>query len=122
MRKIVTIVCTVTLVVIFGCNPKDSPDVRKDNRDKVESELDIYNNCPLEGNAKRADIIELNRLKNRYSFPAKSEVDTSITLKNLLKEGNDESRWNTGKAVQIIGYVSEVVKGGVETCNCKNER
>lgn len=121
MRKVVTIICTVTLVVIFGCNPKDSPDDRKDNRDKVEGELDIYNNCPLEGNAKRADIIELNRLKNRYTFPTKSQVDTSITLKNLLKEGNDESRWNTGKAVQLIGYVSEVVKGGVETCNCKTK-
>ncbi len=116
----------ILLTIVFvGCNEqafkKQAPGSEQPDETIVSSEnnLDFYNNCPLEGNAKRKDILALNRLKNRYNFPKESDFVKDITLQSLLKDGEDSERWTPHQAVEIIGYVSEVVKGGVETCNCK---
>lgn len=110
-------------VFILSCNEashkKVTPETSEKNELDTNGELDIYNNCPMEGNAKRNDIQELNLLKNRYNFPDEGDILRDVTLKDLLKDGEDSERWSPHKAVEIIGYVSEVVKGGVETCNCK---
>lgn len=112
-------------VFLIHCNDISQKKVIPDTGDSEKTiqnsngELDFYNNCPMEGNAKRNDIKELNLLKNRYTFPKESDILRDVTLKDLLKDGEDSERWSPRKAVEIIGYVSEVVKGGVETCNCK---
>lgn len=77
--------------------------------------------CPPEGSATRADLKELNKLKNRQGVPAAGSIDTAITLKKILQPGNDKSRWSTSKAARITGYVYDVKPGGVESCNCKTE-
>lgn len=75
--------------------------------------------CPPEGNARQKHLLELNKLKNRCSFPAVTEIDTQVTLKKMLEPGDDRSRWNKHKAARITGYVYAVKPGGIETCNCK---
>ncbi|MBI2966588.1 MAG: hypothetical protein HYY40_02085 [Bacteroidetes bacterium] len=82
--------------------------------------------CPPEGlvkakGKKKEELEKLNRLKNRYRFPEIEDIDTSITLKSLLKEGDDRNRFNENKAVIVNGYVYEVKMGSVETCNCKSK-
>ena len=125
MRKIYIISSACIALLFFGCNEQALKKVLPESKqaeqtiNNQENDLDYYNNCPLEGNAKRKDIKELNRLKNRYNFPKESDFVKNITLKSLLKDGEDSERWTPGQAVEIVGYVSEVVKGGVETCNCK---
>jgi len=77
--------------------------------------------CPIEGNAKSDRIKELNKLKNRTTFPQASDFDTTITLQKLLAKGEDQKRWSSSKAVKVIGYVYDVKMGGIETCNCKTK-
>lgn len=124
MRKILLSVFIVTVLPFLfstGCSPKSEPEENKKNEQIISTNdsLDIFNGCPLEGNAQRINIKRMNLLKNRYSFPNESDFDRTILLSDLLKNGIDEERWNTHKAVEVIGYVSEVIKGGIETCNCK---
>ncbi len=61
----------------------------------------------------------MNRLKNRFSSPTDKDINTEITLDKILQAGDDYNRWNTSQAAKIKGYIIEVKKGGVETCNCK---
>lgn len=81
-------------------------------------EMDIYRNCSLEGDAKREDVRELNKLKSRYTFPDSSNFDRLITLQAMLAPGNDRNRFSVNKAVDITGYVYDVKVGGDESCNC----
>jgi hypothetical protein len=81
-------------------------------------ELDVYNGCNLEGDARREDVRELNVLKNRYNFPDSLSVDHSVTLEAMLAPGYDRDRFSENKAVEITGYAAEVNVGGDETCNC----
>ena len=80
--------------------------------------MDIYRNCPLEGDAKRENIRELNDLKNRYTFPDSNDFDHSVTLRTMLAPGEDRNRFSDRKAVDITGYVYDVKVGGDESCNC----
>ena len=75
--------------------------------------------CPPEGNAARPGLQALNKLKNRCTFPAQGDIDTSVSLKAMLQLGEDRARWNTRRAARVTGYVYDVKPGGVETCNCK---
>lgn len=81
-------------------------------------DMDIYQNCPLEGDAKRPDVRELNTLKNRYTLPDSTDFDHTITLQAMLAPGNDRNRFSDRKAVDIKGYVYDVKVGGDESCNC----
>ena len=80
--------------------------------------MDVYRDCGLEGDAKREDVRELNVLKNRYTLPDSADFDHSVTLQAMLAPGDDESRFNTHKAVELQGYVQDVKVGGDESCNC----
>lgn len=75
--------------------------------------------CPPEGNAARAGLQVLNKLKNRCIFPTEGDIDTNVTLKAMLQPGDDRARWQASRAARITGYVYEVKPGGIETCNCK---
>jgi len=78
-----------------------------------------YRYCdPQTGDAVRPDIQALNRLKNRETAPIAKDFDRTVSLAAMLRPGNDESRWDTHKAAQLVGYVADVKMGGVETVNC----
>jgi len=76
----------------------------------------VFHNCGMTGDAKSATAKALNRLKNRFTPP--SGLDTSITLAAIVAPGDDHSRWTNNQAAEITGYVHDVMKGGVESCNC----
>lgn len=76
--------------------------------------------CPMEGDAKVADVKQLNRDKNRYHPPATSEINPAITLTAMVAPGDDEHRFDNRSAATITGYVLRAYEGSVETCNCKD--
>ncbi|MBX2894834.1 MAG: hypothetical protein KF763_05310 [Cyclobacteriaceae bacterium] len=92
--------------------------------------LDIYNDCPLEGKVSQNNAPErirqleaLNRLKNRYNFPAAADFDNSVTLEKMLEDRGkpDRNKFNVNKAATIEGYIVYAAKkGSSETCNCKS--
>ncbi|MHB8069163.1 MAG: hypothetical protein ACYDIC_14835 [Desulfobaccales bacterium] len=79
---------------------------------------EVFNNCPMEGDAKKAAVRHLNRLKNRYRAPQPEDFNRDITLKAMLVPGDDDNRWKDSQAGEITGYVFEVKGGEEETCNC----
>ncbi len=116
MKKFVTLFnlfFTATILLFFSCNV--------DQKAGGHTADNTFNNCPPEGNAKSEHISELNKLKNRSSFPNVNDFDVSITLEKLMQPGNDRDRWNFLKAAKITGYVYDIKPGGIETCNCKEK-
>jgi len=71
--------------------------------------------CPPEGTAKtRLEKIG-NPLKNReLSY---TTIDKSVTLEAMLRPGSDAKRFKS-EGVEVTGYVAEVKRGGIESCNC----
>lgn len=74
--------------------------------------------CPVEGTAHSESGRALNILKNRATAPQPDQIDRSATLSAILAPGDDATRWLDAKGAQIIGYVIDVKRGGVETVNC----
>lgn len=59
-----------------------------------------------------------NRLKNRDDGPAGGDIDSTVTLAELLKKSNN-TKFQPTQGVEITGYVVGVSPGGVqESCNC----
>jgi hypothetical protein len=92
--------------------------------------LDVFNGCPPQGHVStklgkqhQHKIEELNKLKNRYSFPTAADIDSSITLQQLIGDGTDDrGKFDERKAVVIEGYVVYAAKqGSVESCNCQSK-
>jgi hypothetical protein len=79
---------------------------------------DEFHGCGMAGTAKHAAIKAVNRLKNRHVAPADSDVDPGVTLKAMLKLGDDTDRFDEEKGAEVVGYVYDVKPGGKETCNC----
>src|SRR5215813_509150 len=52
-----------------------------------------------------------NLLKNRDNGPADSEIDSSVTLAEILKKSNNSKLKNT-QGVEITAYVVDVSPGG----------
>jgi len=77
--------------------------------------------CPLTGTAKQQNLKALDQQKNRYVAATTKQISSGVALSDMLKSGNDTTRWQNGKAVEIVGYVIDVQPGGVETCNCKTK-
>ncbi len=96
----------------------------------VAQNLDVYNDCPLEGEVSQNNAPErirqleaLNRLKNRYHFPTGADFDNSVTLEAMLEDKGkpDRNRFDVNKAATIEGYIVYAArKGSKETCNCKS--
>ena len=76
--------------------------------------------CGLDGSAKRNNDKALNRLKNRYNFPRKSDIDTSFNWEKINEPTDDRRKFNARRAVILRGYVVSVSIGSVETCNCNS--
>src|SRR5215469_14327983 len=72
----------------------------------------------MEGDARSLGLRALDRLKNRYTAPSPADMDSSITLEAILAPGNDIGRWNVKEWAEIIGYVLDVKRGGIEATNC----
>lgn len=78
-----------------------------------------FNGCGMAGNARGKELRALNRLKNRYNRPMPEDYSRyAISIDSLLKPGNDRRRFSNSAAAEIVGYVRDVVIGGVESCNC----
>jgi len=78
---------------------------------------EIYHQCGMEGDATASVVRQLNRLKNRYVPPRPGEIDSSVSLGDMLEPGDDEERWSDTVGAEVVGYVVDVKKGGMETCN-----
>lgn len=86
----------------------------------LDASAHVSTSCPPEGQTQLASLEALNRLKNRSVGPPPSVV-VGTALEDLVTpdaDGDDRDRWKPDKAIEIVGYVYDVKKGGVETCNC----
>ena len=88
------------------------------DRSSAELSLDMFHGCGIEGDARSLGVRALDRLKNRYTAPSAKDMDSAITLEAIPAPGNDISRWKVKEGAEIIGYVSDVKRGGVEATNC----
>lgn len=61
---------------------------------------------------------DLHRLKNRTTLPKPSDFNLQISLSELLKPGDDSSRWSTQQAARIEGYVIDIAYARPEAANC----
>jgi hypothetical protein len=75
----------------------------------------IFDGCPLTGDAKSEAGAALDALKNRSTAPAR--IDPAVTLDAMLAPGDDRARWSQDRGASVEGYVAEVYVGGVETAN-----
>jgi hypothetical protein len=82
------------------------------------SGLQVYDGCPLGGDAKGTALQKLNQLKNRYIPPRLNQFNPSITLQAILAPGDDTNRWSPAMGAEITGFVLDVKPGGSETVNC----
>src|SRR5882757_5250575 len=71
--------------------------------------------CGPHGNAKAKQEYDQNVFKNRFTFPKTKDFDNSITLEKIVSGGQDRDRFTQGKAAELVGYISEVKYGGIET-------
>ncbi len=111
------------LIYLFPITKVDAGREEESSLDKTTvlrtDEAEVNEDCPLEGSAKSENLKKLNLLKNRTGLPASSDYDVNVSLAKMLEPGDDQNRWSTDKAAEIVGYVAEVKPGGIETCNCE---
>jgi hypothetical protein len=70
----------------------------------------------MEGDARSPGVEASNRLEKRYAAP--HQIDPAITLAFMLAPGRDTRRWKVKQGAKIIGYVSDVKVGRIESTNC----
>ena len=85
---------------------------------QTEEDLNTFHGCGMEGDARSLAVKALDSLKNRYTAPGQNEIDPKITLEEILAPGNDVSRWKVKQGAEIVGYVWDVKRGGIESVNC----
>jgi hypothetical protein len=80
--------------------------------------LEMFQGCGMEGDAKSPAMKALNRLKNHYTAPGAGKINSAVTLTAILAPGNDVGRWKVKYGAEIVGYVYSVKPGPVESVNC----
>lgn len=81
--------------------------------------LQVYFGCSGTGDATDPLQQAFNQAVNRCDTPQTSDFDATVTLSALLaKQNDDTTRWSSGRAVAIDGYVLAVDRGGPESANC----
>jgi len=113
MRNI-SIVLAICLILFGSC--------RAQQETLQENLLNINGvDCSIHGSSApdRKEYV-FNVLKNRYAFPADSELLKEITLQQLAASASDRD-FPQDKAVIITATVGNVKVGGVESCNCKTK-
>ena len=78
----------------------------------------LSRNCPSAGIAFTEKARALHRLKNRTAIPHASDFNPQISLTELLRPGDDRSRWSTQQAARIQAYVIDVAYARPEATNC----
>jgi len=78
----------------------------------------LWRHCPSAGLALTSNARALHRLKNRTTLPRDADFNTQISLTELLKPGDDRSRWSTQQAARVQGYVIDVAYARPEATNC----
>jgi hypothetical protein len=78
----------------------------------------LSRNCPSAGLALTTRARDLHRLKNRTGLPKPADFNPQVSLNELLKPGDDSSRWSTQQAARIEGYVIDIAYAKVEATNC----
>ena len=105
---------------VFGTSTRALSRVEKPFAGAVPAKnLEIFNGCGMEGDARSVGVRALDRLKNRYTPPSPQQIDSRITLAAILAPGNDISRWKVKEGAEIVGYVFDVKRGGIESTNCR---
>ena len=118
---IIIVLSLIGLIAYFYLQQKFSPtDPAYLDNDSL-AVYRVFDDCPPEGDAVSEKALELNKYKNRYTFPLPSDFADDISLEKMLEPGDDKGRWSMDKAARIKGYVYDVKSGGVETCNCKEK-
>ncbi len=77
--------------------------------------------CPIEGSAQRLNDQNLNKLKNRTTFPQQSDFESAFNWTELSIFEEDSRKFDKNKAGILRGYVLRVRMSAKETCNCNNE-
>ena len=80
--------------------------------------LILSKRCPEEGLALTQNARTLHEQKNRTTLPQNQEFNPQISLSELLRPGDDRSRWSTLHAARIQGYVVAVAYARPEATNC----
>jgi hypothetical protein len=80
--------------------------------------LILSRNCPSAGLALTRKARALHLLKNRTDMPRDVDFNSQVSLSELLKPGDDSSRWSTQQAARIEGYVVDVANARPEATNC----
>lgn len=80
--------------------------------------LVLSRNCPSAGLALTTKARALHRLKNRTALAGPSDFNRQISLSELLKSGDDSSRWSTQQAARIEAFVIDVAYARPEATNC----
>ena len=75
-------------------------------------------NCPNAGIALTSRARQLHRLKNRTALPVAADFDATVTLDELLRPGDDTTRWSTNRAARVQGLVIDVAYARAEATNC----
>ena len=116
---IIMVLVLIGLIAYFYLQQKISPTNSSSVDNDSLSVYSVFDDCPPEGDAVSAKALDLNKFKNRFTFPQASDFTEEISLAKMLEPGDDKSRWSINKAARIKGYVYDIKSGGVETCNCK---
>lgn len=77
-----------------------------------------FDTCSAEGSAKRSDVREINRKKNRDGFPTDAQINRSISFNTLLTSGENPGTFREGDGAEIVAYCADVKIGSVESVNC----
>jgi hypothetical protein len=105
---------------LFGTSTRALSRVEKPLAGAVpDRNLEIFNGCGMEGDGRNLGVRALDRLKNRYTQPSPGQIDSRITLAAILASGNDITRWKVKEGAEIVGYVWDVKRGGIESTNCR---
>lgn len=78
----------------------------------------LFDNCPPQGDSNKDKLQKMDLLKNRIDSSANV---IPISLDTILKPGDDSKRFSSNMYVDIKGFVFDVKRGGVETCNCHSK-
>ncbi len=74
--------------------------------------------CAVTGDTQIPSVQKLNIQKNRSEVPSADQIDGNAALENVLKPGDDTTRWSSVKGAVFEGYVISVKNGGIESVNC----
>lgn len=125
-RTSASVLASLTVLLLFtvvtGAQQTNWP-----NLDSLKDYPDVGKKCLLRGNGQLGtEKAKSNALKNRYKLPPGGFTPMLLSDVFTIPLGPsgaapDSSNSNNGKAVEVVGYVQAVKKGGTsgESCNCK---